>query len=463
MRRSVGTRHAWLGALCAVTALCAATVALGIAAAPAQAASSDPLFLYVPVQSPPKAPFEAYEPPPGPPPTGSLNGPCGLAVDSTGDFYLSDYYHDGIDFFSTFKDKPGTLRPSYKGQLTKTAHPQLDGPCGLAFDAADNLYVNNYHRNVVKFSPALSFETSTVIDSSDPTGVAVDPASGNVYVDDRTHVAVYDSAGAPVLDGEGDPLQIGLGSLGDGYGVAYSRYSGTLGYVYVPDAADDTVKVYDPAVDTADPIATIDGHETLNGAFVSLRDSAIAVDRVSGEIYVADNFQPFYAEQPQTAIYVFSALGKYEGHLKYNVSDPRPPGLAVDNSTFGNQGRVYVTSGNTAEAGVYGYPPGAVTTPLPLPGWPVGGCQGIPTCAETTGGSSTFGAGLKPAGSSLTASVEASSLAPAAAGAALEAPAPRRRRIHRRRGTAHRRRATHRRHGSERPRQGGSGAKRGGR
>lgn len=49
-----------------------------------------------------------------------------------------------------------------------------------------------------------------------PTGVAVSTESGNVYVDNRTYVSVYDSSGNPVLDGEGHPLKIGVGTLQDG-------------------------------------------------------------------------------------------------------------------------------------------------------------------------------------------------------------------------------------------------------
>src|SRR5665811_2555477 len=129
---------------------------------------------------------------------------------------------------------------------------------------------------------------------------------------------VYDSDGNPVMDGP-DPLRIGLGTLGDGHGLAVSGFAGTLGYVYVPDAADNTVKVYDPATDTANPLAEIDGAATSAGEFVSLRDSSVAVDRVNGDVYVVDNLQPALTESPQGIVHVFSSTGTYEGHLRYKV------------------------------------------------------------------------------------------------------------------------------------------------
>ncbi len=335
------TRRPLLGALCA------GLMALGAGTAPAQAAFDDPVFVFTP-EPPEKGP-------PIPPPTGYFNDPCGLTVGPTGNFYVSDYYHHTIDVFSS-----GT---SYITQLTKV--DPLDGPCGLALDASSNLYVNNFHRNVEKFTPSASPPTPSttytpagVFDSSHPTGVAVDSATDNVYVDDRTYIAAYDSSGAPILDGA-DPLRIGVGSLADGYGLAISRFPATAGRLYVPDYADNTVKVYDPALDTVNPVDTISGPP--GGGFVSLHDSAVAVDNVTGEVYVIDTLGPQFSERPQATIYVFDATGAYKGRLKHNVIDGGPSGLAVDNSATATQGRVYVTSGNTELASVYAYPRGAAT------------------------------------------------------------------------------------------------------
>ena len=164
--------------------------------------------------------------------------------------------------------------------------------------------------------------------------------------------AVYDSAGAR-------SRSIGAGSLGDGYGLAISGYAPTAGRLYVPDAASDTVKVYDPAVDTVDPVETIAGPP---GGFADLHDSAVAVDDATGEVYVIDTLGPQHSETPQAIVYVFDAAGTYEGRLKYNVVNGGPSGLAVDNSGGATQGRVYVTSGITAQAGVYAYPPHAATS-----------------------------------------------------------------------------------------------------
>ena len=337
--------------LCCGT-LCAALIAL-VGATSAYGAFDDPLFVFTP-----KAP------PGAPPPTGRLNGPCGVAVDSSGRYAISDYHHHSTHLFApplspftdplVFKDN---LPNGYEGELSNGG--PLDNPCGLALGGGGEVYVNNFHQNV-------AIGGGAAIDSSHSTGVAVDSATGNVYVNDRTHVGVYDSSGVPVVDGP-NPLRIGEGTLGDGYGVAVSRYTATAGRVYVPDASTDTVKVYDPAADNVNPVATIAGPP---GGFVSLRDSAIAVDNENGEVYVVDTRGPQFSERPRATIYVFSPTGVYEGRLKHDVVDGQPSGLAVDNSAGTTQGRVYVTSGNTDLAGLYAYPKGAASSAA-LPPFPV--------------------------------------------------------------------------------------------
>jgi len=338
-------------------------LALCAAAPAAQGAPGDPLFYFAP--EPPKAKPGAPPLPLLPPPTGKLNGPCGLAVDSSGRIYVSDYHHHAVDVFTA--GSSNVFPPSYVTQLANV--DPLGGPCGLALDGVNNLYLNNYHRNVEKYGPSPTFAPGPVfagapLDAEHPTGVALDPATGNVYVNHRTYIAVYDASGAPVLDG-GEPLRIGEGSLQDGYGLAVSTFPATAGRLYVADAATDVVKVYDPALDIEDPFATIQGP---GEGFVSLRDSAVAVDRVSGELYVVDDTQPTHTERPQASVHAFTSTGAYAGHLKHNVIGARPVGLAVDNSAGATQGRVYVTSGNTDLAGIYAYPPGAaLTSPPPLP------------------------------------------------------------------------------------------------
>jgi DNA-binding beta-propeller fold protein YncE len=257
---------------------------------------------------------------------GGIEGACGIAFLS-GQTYVSDYYHQALDVFSG---------ASYLSQLPFDTD---SGPCQLATSPSGALYVNDWHEGVSRVLPS-----SLTFDTEESTGVAVDQASGNVYVNDRTYVAVYEPSGAPVLK-EGQPLQIGLGSLGDAYGLAF--FGGKL---YVPDASDQTVKVYEPAVDTVNPVLEINGSATPQKGFNSLVDAAVAVDPTNSHLLVLDNLQPGF-EHPQAAMDEFDATGKFLSQLSQKVLDGGPSGLAF------NGANLYVTSGNSEGSSVLQFGP----------------------------------------------------------------------------------------------------------
>ncbi len=376
-------RRGWLGALLCV-------LALGAGAPGARAEAGDPLFRYYGSEAEDGAFFKPF------PPGNGFEGACGVAVDSQADFYVADYYHGVVDVISPARH-----------YLTQLADPALSpGPCGVAVGPSGTLYVSNFHGAVARYSPSsypptaeTSYGSGTTIDPGPSTGVAVDPGSGLVYVDDRDSIAVYEASGAPV-EVEGAPLRIGAGDLVDSYGVALGEAAGET-LVYVADAGTDTIKVFEPGVDALEPVAEIGGGATPSGAFSSLRDAALAVDRQSGEVYVTDLLQPEGYERPEAAVYAFAANGSYLGRLKRNVVDALPAGLAVDNSAAASKGRVYVTTGNSEGASVYAYRPGEASPSPPV-------CAPEGPCPAAAAAGSPL---------PLVASLATASMSPAASGA----------------------------------------------
>lgn len=254
---------------------------------------------------------------------GGIEGACGIAFRS-GLIYVSDYYHHAIDVFH-----------SGGAYLSRIAFDPLDGPCQLATSASGALYGNDWHRSVSRLLPsALAF------DQAESTGVAVDQATADVYVNDRTYVAVYEPSGVPLLKA-GQPLKIGLGSLGDGYGLAVFGSK-----VYVPDASDDTVKVYEPALDPLEPSAVL----SPPGGFSSLLDAAVAVDPTNAHLLVLDNLKPGY-EHPEAALDEFDSTGAFLGQVAKKLVDGEPSGLAFSGANL------YATSGNSEAAKVFMFEP----------------------------------------------------------------------------------------------------------
>jgi len=273
------------------------------------------------------------------PPEGELEGPCGLAVNPSGRIYVSDYYHRTIDAFAPFNSAEPSLYLSQialpGGNSTFSAVNTLDSICGLAFDAAGDLYGNEWHQGVVRLTGG-----EATIDSGESTGLAIDPSTNRLYVDDRTRIAEYS---LPFTPGDEPVAIIGAGNLGDGYGLAAFE-----GRVYVADASAGKVKVFEPAADVDVPAANI------SGSFVSLTDAALAIDPTNGHLLVVDNRQPGF-EHPKSALLEFdSAANGYAalGTLPGAPVDGGPSGIAVL-----PDGKVLVTDGNGELSNAFLYGP----------------------------------------------------------------------------------------------------------
>jgi DNA-binding beta-propeller fold protein YncE len=294
-----------------------------------------------------------------PPPDGQIEAACGLAFNPAGQVYLADYYHRVVDRFAS---PPGPLPLQYLSQIALSgqnpifATNRLDAVCQLATDAAGNLYANEWHQAVLQLTPG-----EVLIDDHDSTGLAIDPSSGRLYVDDRAYIAEYE---LPAAEGAEPLAKIGLGTLHDGYGLA-----AFAGYLYVADASDQTVKVYHPSTSTGAPVATLTG-------FNHLTDAALAVDPTNQHLLVLDNLQPGY-EHPVAAVEEFGAPADgypYLGRLPGSPIDAEPAGLAV-----APNGMAIVTDGNSelSNAFLYGSYDEASPAGIALPTTPGPSIQSV--------------------------------------------------------------------------------------
>ncbi len=272
----------------------------------------------------------------------SYEDACGLAF-GPGGLFVSNYGADTV-----------------QGPTTIAGEAPSGGPCKLAFDPSGNLYVVNWHRDVVRYEAGhLATGAYEVIDpepadaAEAPTGLAVDPVSGDLYVAHRTFISRYL---APVHEGE-VPTTIGADAGAAYYGIAYSNFPATQGRLYVPDAAGHTVKVFNSS--TATELEAVGGEATPQGGFADLIDSEALVDdnptsASYGHLYVLDRVGSGAGGAAEGALDEFNAEGDYRGQIK-GFTDAGPSGIAIEAST----GNVLVTSGGAAGSAVFRYGPTA--------------------------------------------------------------------------------------------------------
>jgi hypothetical protein len=315
---------------------------------------------------------------PTPPIEGQIEGSCGLAISPNNSLYVSDYYHRDVDVYGSTGEYQSQI--SLAGTNPIFGVNTLDAVCGLAFDSSGNLYANEFHQGV------LSLPGEQILDSNHSTGVAGDSA-GNLYVDDRTYIAVYE----PPFKANEPSKKIGLDSAHDFYGLAVAE-----GKIYVADAADQTIKVFEPAVSESVPVATIDGPPSEG--FSSLVNAALAVDPGNGHLLVVDNLQPKF-EHPKSGVYEFDSTGAFLGRIPGAPVHGEPSGIAVDPAS----GTLFVTDGNSELSNVFAY--GPYTSPgAPIASPPPADSTGSAAAAEV-GAGATRSSPSRPRGSDASASV----------------------------------------------------------
>jgi DNA-binding beta-propeller fold protein YncE len=215
---------------------------------------------------------------PGGPEPGQLNGPTGVAVDSSGNVYVVDHFGEHrIQKFTS----SGAFITTWG--TSGTGPGQFNFPWGVAIDSDGNVYVSDTNnRRVQKFTSSGTFLTMWGSPGTDPgqfgapTGIAVD-SNGTVYVtDENTHRLEAFSSSGTFLDQWGC-----LGACTDfwhPYGVTVDRNDD----VYVGDTGNNRVRKLTGA---GAPLATWGVAGTGPGQFNS--PSGVAVDS-NGNVFVAD-------------------------------------------------------------------------------------------------------------------------------------------------------------------------------
>lgn len=129
----------------------------------------------------------------------SQNNLCGVTVDSAGNPWTTDS-NSGVQERSA---SDGSLIPG-------TDVNDTFGPCHIAVDSTGVFYVNRFQNKVKKYAPNLLADTPVTLDSGPSFDVATDSVTGDVYTDHGSSIFGFDNTGVAL---SGTPFSPTTGSL----------------------------------------------------------------------------------------------------------------------------------------------------------------------------------------------------------------------------------------------------------
>jgi DNA-binding beta-propeller fold protein YncE len=317
----------------------------------------------------------------------NFNTPWGLAVSSaTGTIYVGDWANNRVQVL----DSAGAFLGSWSGTTGVGTTGFLEVP-GVAVDpATGNVYVTDQlHSRVEKLSATGAFlltwgkgvNTTTGGDlctaasgdncqagassSADgafdtPTGVAVDPRNGNVYVTDQTNYRLDKFTANGVFLRKWGKVAAGNPAAGTGaleFSLPKAVAVDPAGSVFIADSSNHRIQRMDKdgtfvtsfgKTNAGNPVAG-------NGLGEFTNPTGIAADPSGGTIYIADrnnNRVQTLMLGPPTTFGTFGTLGSGDG--QFNA----PQGVAVD-----CRGSVYVSDGNNDRVQKFGDPLNAAAPP----------------------------------------------------------------------------------------------------
>jgi uncharacterized protein (TIGR03437 family) len=241
-----------------------------------------------------------------------LSSPQGLAVDASGDVFVSDTANARVRKISggTITTVAGSGTQGYAGDGATATSAQLNTPVGLAVDKSGNLYITDVDDSVVRKVSSGGIITTVAGNGSQgyagdtgpaasamlngPEGVAVD-ASGNLYISDTLNGVIRKvNASGTISTIAGNGVD---GYSGDGGPATSAEFGSPVGIVvdaagnlYIADSGARIRKVFASGIVETIAGSGVRGYSgdgglataaTMNGA------AGLAVDS-TGDIFIAD-------------------------------------------------------------------------------------------------------------------------------------------------------------------------------
>ena len=249
----------------------------------------------------------------------TLNNPLGIAIDATGNIYISDYNNNIIRMVNTagvISTVAGTRTAGFNGDNIPATSAELNYPLGITLDAKGNLFIADGGNNRIRMINKAGMITTvagngtggfgsdgvpaTSTELNGPIAIAFD-VSGNMYISDQQNQRIRMVNAAGIINNVA-----GSGPTGSNYG-GYSGDGGqatnaklnlpsdiifdSQGNLYITDCANHCIR----KVNTLGIITTIAGKGT--GGFGG--DGGLAIQAklyfpgstctdTNGNIYIVD-------------------------------------------------------------------------------------------------------------------------------------------------------------------------------
>jgi hypothetical protein len=224
-------------------------------------------------------------------PQGRFQALAGVAVDQNNNLWVTDAGTGNVIEF----DSKGRFVRQWND--THGRPPVPTGPIAIAVDSARNaVYLNN--GGAERWTLSGRFQAQ-VDGSANQTALALDPGTGNLYVDHAASgadVKVYDPTGTQLDD-------LSLGSSTNSLGIAFASLTGgsdKLGQqdLYVSDSEDQNVTIFAPRTTPGAPLITFESVDrtgkttaTLHAVIVPLgHDTSCKFEYVGNTDFQASGF-----------------------------------------------------------------------------------------------------------------------------------------------------------------------------
>lgn len=250
---------------------------------------------------------------------GQLYRPFDIAVDSSGNVYVSEYYRHRISKYNA----SGTLLQQWGSYGSSDGRFRY--PRGIAVDSSGNVYVADYYnRRIQKFSSSGTWQQTIGKGTlSYVLSVAVDSA-GNVYGSERSRIRKFNSSGT---------WQQNIGSYGSGNGqfrYAYNLAIDSNDRIYVADLYNHRIQLLNSSGTYLNQFGS---YGTATGQFRYPID--VEIGKSSERVYVLDYYnnrvQRFDIAQidngtPTTSAITWGRRGSGDGEFYY------PYGMGIYNN-----------------------------------------------------------------------------------------------------------------------------------